>query len=313
MHPKITNVQTKYVPGIENPMTSYTIQMPAQNANANAENNTGPESWKDIPFVNTAGDGYGPHTTTFGQIAEKIPSKPALKKACDNCGKRPDQNGEGYKCCATCKIARYCSKECQTAHWKLHKVFCKRQLQELEMERDSEATALRDNKPYLSNTAMRQWYYENVDIVDYVIAQTLELYKGPSHDLWRTHAAVFRLRGGKQAAPATAADISFSDAEVTSFDRVAGANWLNIPTESMINFTDILRHRPASAPGAASKRVVLIFVPNDDTRWVGFEAHDLPPDGDEEWGKMEKDDMWRMHVRMRKVVQGVAAKKKNAE
>ncbi|KAJ7613180.1 hypothetical protein FB45DRAFT_874705 [Roridomyces roridus] len=39
---------------------------------------------------------------------------------------------------------------------------------------------------------------------------------------------------------------------------------------------------------------------------------DLPPDGDGEWNKIEKDEMW-MHVRMRKVVQSVAKQKKNSE
>ena len=41
--------------------------------------------------------------------------------ACDNCG-RPERE---LKACGRCKLTRYCSKECQVAHWKTgHKRFC---------------------------------------------------------------------------------------------------------------------------------------------------------------------------------------------
>lgn len=36
-----------------------------------------------------------------------------LASVCGNCGKR----GQGYKRCARCKSVRYCSAQCQTAHW----------------------------------------------------------------------------------------------------------------------------------------------------------------------------------------------------
>lgn len=66
------------------------------------------KSWRNMTFVNSAGDGYGSHATTFGDIADKIPSKPSLKKSCEKCRKRPDQNGPGYSVCASCKVSRYC-------------------------------------------------------------------------------------------------------------------------------------------------------------------------------------------------------------
>jgi hypothetical protein len=34
-------------------------------------------------------------------------------------------DGAGHKCCAACKQARYCCKECQCAHWPAHKTECK--------------------------------------------------------------------------------------------------------------------------------------------------------------------------------------------
>ena len=35
------------------------------------------------------------------------------------------RTGKGLKKCASCKTALYCSKDCQTSHWKRHKHFCK--------------------------------------------------------------------------------------------------------------------------------------------------------------------------------------------
>ncbi|KAJ1434364.1 armadillo-type protein [Ochromonadaceae sp. CCMP2298] len=44
------------------------------------------------------------------------------RKACYNCGQGNCPSGQK---CSACLIARYCSKECQRAHWKIHKQVCK--------------------------------------------------------------------------------------------------------------------------------------------------------------------------------------------
>ena len=50
------------------------------------------------------------------------PSKDLIVvKVCSFC----HRTGEGLKTCARCNKAFYCSKDCQTAHWKRHKHFCK--------------------------------------------------------------------------------------------------------------------------------------------------------------------------------------------
>ncbi|KAJ6564486.1 hypothetical protein B0H19DRAFT_1068029 [Mycena capillaripes] len=54
------------------------------------------KSWANVQLFNTAGDGYGPHATTLGDIANKIPNKPSLKKSCEKCSKLSDQGGPGY-------------------------------------------------------------------------------------------------------------------------------------------------------------------------------------------------------------------------
>jgi hypothetical protein len=42
--------------------------------------------------------------------------------ACENCGSTPENN-KLFKC-SRCVTTRYCSKECQRAHWKFHKRQC---------------------------------------------------------------------------------------------------------------------------------------------------------------------------------------------
>lgn len=45
-------------------------------------------------------------------------------KNCSHCSKTPDENGP-FQRCGACKVARYCSKDCQKADWEKHKALCK--------------------------------------------------------------------------------------------------------------------------------------------------------------------------------------------
>ncbi|KAF7330195.1 MYND-type domain-containing protein [Mycena venus] len=286
----ITNVKSTYVPGFENPYTSFTISPePAEDESSGGSK----RSFRGIQFLNTAGDGYGPHQTTLGDIADKIPPKPSLKPSCEKCRKRPDQEGSGFPNCASCKVSRYCSRECQTSHWKEHKKLCQRRVKYAELERDIEAKALSTNGPFVSQAALRKWYYDNVDIVEYTIVQALELYKGPRHNLWRTHAVIISLKGGKLGTSVAASEMSFSDAEEGAFTTLARPDRLSLTAVEL------------TALGAGS-RIIVIFVLNNEFDLKLVESYDLP--SDEEWAEFEKDDMWRMHIRMRKMAQMMAEK-----
>ncbi len=44
---------------------------------------------------------------------------------CGNCKLKEPIGGEKFKACQRCMFIRYCSRECQRAHWKVHKQVCK--------------------------------------------------------------------------------------------------------------------------------------------------------------------------------------------
>jgi uncharacterized paraquat-inducible protein A len=46
----------------------------------------------------------------------------ALRK-CEQCGVEEEKRGD-HKICSKCKVTVYCSRRCQTAHWKTHKKRC---------------------------------------------------------------------------------------------------------------------------------------------------------------------------------------------
>ncbi|KAK4963726.1 hypothetical protein LTR10_001357 [Elasticomyces elasticus] len=43
------------------------------------------------------------------------------RDACGQCGKSTTEDGKAMLVCSRCKERKYCSKECQVAHWPLHK------------------------------------------------------------------------------------------------------------------------------------------------------------------------------------------------
>ena len=44
---------------------------------------------------------------------------------CGGCGDDKDESGKELMVCTRCKKKRYCGKDCQKKHWKLHKGVCK--------------------------------------------------------------------------------------------------------------------------------------------------------------------------------------------
>ncbi|KAJ7889068.1 hypothetical protein B0H14DRAFT_2561918 [Mycena olivaceomarginata] len=100
----------------------------------------------------------------MADIVNKIPARPSLKKSCEKCRKRPDQNGKGFSFCASCK-----------SHWKEHKRMCTTRIEHAEIERDLKAQAALSGWFFVSQATLRKWYYDNVAIVDYAVSSSSEL------------------------------------------------------------------------------------------------------------------------------------------
>ncbi|KAJ7877587.1 hypothetical protein B0H14DRAFT_3130191 [Mycena olivaceomarginata] len=120
----------------------------------------------NLQFVNSAEDRY---EANMADIVNKISSKPSLKKSCEKCRKRTNQDGKGFSFCASCKVSCYCSREFQTGHWKEHKGMCKTRMEHAEIEQDLKAHAALSGGFFVSQATLQNWYYDNVAIVDYAV------------------------------------------------------------------------------------------------------------------------------------------------
>jgi hypothetical protein len=99
---------------------------------------------------------------------------------------------------------------------------------------------------------------------------------------------VFALSGGARGTSVAADEMSFRDAEAASFVNLGRKDTLDLSPL----YLNVL---------GAGSRIMLIFILNGETELILVDSHDLPTD--EEWAGMEKDEMWRMHIRMRSMAQ----------
>lgn len=83
---------------------------------------------KDGKLASTFADGKGAvvHTPLSDAAARELENRGPQLRTCANCRATGD-----WSICSGCRLAHYCSPDCQRGHWKLHKAECKRQAEML--------------------------------------------------------------------------------------------------------------------------------------------------------------------------------------
>jgi hypothetical protein len=63
--------------------------------------------------------------TTFKSQSTKIAFSSNTPEGCANCGNYREPGSPALSVCGACQGLRYCSRQCQIAHWKVHKESCR--------------------------------------------------------------------------------------------------------------------------------------------------------------------------------------------
>lgn len=86
---------------------------------------------KDVKFIRKYISTHDDTVTTvmhYCSVPCEVKGKEQLSYTCSNCDKtiKTFEEKNNTLVCAACRLARYCSRECQVAHWKsTHKEYCK--------------------------------------------------------------------------------------------------------------------------------------------------------------------------------------------
>lgn len=73
-----------------------------------------------VYFVQTVAEVVKPKTSGSTKDSVAVQALKSLEQSCAGCSLK----GRDFKLCGNCKIAAYHSRECQVAHWKVHKLSC---------------------------------------------------------------------------------------------------------------------------------------------------------------------------------------------
>lgn len=79
------------------------------------------------PEISSSAAGRNPSSSNANLSSVLVPSSSTYMEGlneCHNCGKDKKEDGKELMKCSRCRIARYCSSECQRGDWKEHKKVC---------------------------------------------------------------------------------------------------------------------------------------------------------------------------------------------
>mmetsp|Transcript_13680 Transcript_13680/g.32821 ORF Transcript_13680/g.32821 Transcript_13680/m.32821 type:complete len:403 (-) Transcript_13680:293-1501(-) len=106
-----------------------------------------------------------PTLDDVGSSARSAHSAGVVARGCKTCGQGDATDGRKLSCCAQCGLIWYCSRECQLADWKSHKVSCK---QQSKVKEEFAAGGLSLQKGF---DAMKRWYGQVPDLAEKVLCE----------------------------------------------------------------------------------------------------------------------------------------------
>ncbi|KAK9900753.1 hypothetical protein P389DRAFT_200316 [Cystobasidium minutum MCA 4210] len=114
------------------------------------------------------------------QFASVVSNLSKSQLQCGSCGKSEEilPNGQHFQRCAGCHMQRYCSRECQVAHWEQHKPICK-QNQKVQETMKSEPVPSNNEatvSPSDINTAMSGFITKNRALLNHLATVTSDIF-----------------------------------------------------------------------------------------------------------------------------------------
>ncbi|RUO96813.1 hypothetical protein BC936DRAFT_141416, partial [Jimgerdemannia flammicorona] len=123
------SVIEKELEEMKDQLTSLKSPMQAKNQSTNSDTKSDIVESPTLhgePLNIVKNDGIA-HGNLIGNVDPRVPPDVASNSLrCVVCVRSSPENGGNLNACAACASVLYCSKECQTADWKIHKSACRR-------------------------------------------------------------------------------------------------------------------------------------------------------------------------------------------
>ncbi|GFH52343.1 hypothetical protein CTEN210_08819 [Chaetoceros tenuissimus] len=89
---------------------------------------------------------------------------------CTNCNKTRGDLGRKLRVCSKCECEKYCSRECQVAHWPIHKKNCK----EIAAYEEKMAKIMNPAEAKIRNLLEKNWRFKATMLLNIIVLSTLK-------------------------------------------------------------------------------------------------------------------------------------------
>ncbi|KAJ7494778.1 hypothetical protein B0H11DRAFT_2003389 [Mycena galericulata] len=224
----------------------------------------------------------GPYITSAKAMADVIPDRGPLVRPCGACFKTPPEGGPPFAKCSQCATTHYCSRQCQTKHWKEHKPVCKQRVEAMAYLAEQREAARLAGKKFCTPLTIQTWYRNQNSAIEYAAFYALELHKGAAASLLATHIVVFSVRVDATN-PEDAARVRLVDVFPAPLEAFAQKVRMD---DAYLSMCLVARRRAQMA---------LYFIDlQENLRLIEF--HEAPPAGVYTSAEKAPDEHWRVHV-----------------